>query len=150
MDRRGFTLIEMMIVVAIIAILIAVAIPNMVGSRKAANEKSALGELRTIATALETYFIREDEYPNDENSALNMLAQDNLLPSRYQEATKTYELKSQHYVINVEEMTEDSYNITATPKNERFGSKCYKALTGGDLWQTTYNGTCVTSGWERI
>ncbi len=148
MDRRGFTLIEMMIVVAIIAILIAVAIPNMVGSRKAANEKSALGELRTIATALETYFIREDEYPN--TNPLSTLANHDLLPSRYANVGSTIELRSQHYTINVVSISTDSYNIMATPKNERFGSKCYKALTGGDLWQTTYNGTCDAGGWERI
>ncbi len=148
MDRRGFTLIEMMIVVAIIAILIAVAIPNMVGSRKAANEKSALGELRTIATALETYFIREDEYPN--TNPLSTLANHDLLPSRYSNAGSSIELRSQHYTINVVSISTDSYNILATPKNERFGSKCYKALTGGDLWQTAYNGTCDNGGWERI
>jgi len=53
--RRGFTLIELMIVVAIIAIIAAIAIPNLLGSRKAANQSTAIANLRTLATAQETY-----------------------------------------------------------------------------------------------
>ncbi len=49
--RAGFTLLELMIVVAIIAIIAAVAIPKLVGARSSANESNAIGTLRTIATA---------------------------------------------------------------------------------------------------
>jgi len=48
--KSGFTLIELMIVVAIIAIIAAIAIPNLLRSRMSANEASAAGAMRTIST----------------------------------------------------------------------------------------------------
>ena len=53
--NQGFSLIELLIVVAIILIIAAIAIPNMLRARMAANESSAVGSLRTINTAMSSY-----------------------------------------------------------------------------------------------
>lgn len=62
--ERGFTLIELMIVVAIIAILAAVLIPNFVNARAQAQTSACESNLRSIATALELYYADQQSYPN--------------------------------------------------------------------------------------
>ena len=62
--KRAFTLIELMIVMAVIAILVGIAIPRFKGMREEANIAKANGELRTLKTAMESYAMHhEDTYP---------------------------------------------------------------------------------------
>jgi len=54
---QGFTLIEMLIVISVIAILIGVLLPSFRGTQDEAAEQRARSEMRTLATAIESYFI---------------------------------------------------------------------------------------------
>lgn len=54
-NEKGFSLIELLVVVIIIAIVAAIAIPNLLASRRAANEASAISSLRTVHSAEATY-----------------------------------------------------------------------------------------------
>jgi type IV pilus assembly protein PilA len=63
--QRGFSLIELLLVVAVVVIIAAIAIPNFVQSRIRANEASAVGSARTIYTAAITYSVNYSDlgYP---------------------------------------------------------------------------------------
>lgn len=63
MTSRAFTLIELLIVVAIIAILAAVAVPNFLEAQVRAKVARAKTDMRTLGTALETYRIDNPGYP---------------------------------------------------------------------------------------
>jgi prepilin-type N-terminal cleavage/methylation domain-containing protein len=72
--NKGFTLIELLIVVAIIAILAAIAIPNFLQAQVRAKAARAKGELASLATAIESYYVDQNVYPPDgsENYAVAM------------------------------------------------------------------------------
>ncbi len=61
--ERGFTLVEIMIVVAIIALLAAIAIPNVLRGRTSANEAAAIGNMRALVSSLEMYRSVNSTYP---------------------------------------------------------------------------------------
>ena len=63
-NKKGFTLIELMIVIAIIGILAAIAIPQFTKYRARAQGSQALSDLRNVKTDMEGYFAENQQYPN--------------------------------------------------------------------------------------
>ena len=61
--EKGFTLIELLIVVAIIGIIAAIAIPNLLTAIQRSKQKRAMGEVRSIATAAQSYATDAQIYP---------------------------------------------------------------------------------------
>jgi len=69
--RKGFTLIELLIVIAVISILIGIALPRFKGMQDEGNIAKAKGELRTLQTAIESYYIHNSNtYPATGAAAL--------------------------------------------------------------------------------
>lgn len=74
MKKNAFTLVEIMIVVAIIGILAAIAIPNLAKSRERSQAKTCVANLKTILGATETYAAFNDLTAGDAASIADMVA----------------------------------------------------------------------------
>jgi len=63
--KQGFTLVEIMIVVSIIALMMLISVPNLLKARLAANESAAIAALKTISSAAHTFRAGNPGYPSD-------------------------------------------------------------------------------------
>ena len=63
-NEEGFTLVELMVVVLIIAILVAIAIPTFLGARQRAQDRAAQSDLRNALTAAKVFYVDNENYGN--------------------------------------------------------------------------------------
>ncbi len=124
-NKYAFTLVEIMLVVAIIALLSAIAIPNVLKQRIAANEASAQATLKAIGTALENYSVLNNGvYPA--NTTFLVSAVPPYLGTDY--FAGTY-----HGYDYSDSLTSYTYSIQALPSDTSFGMRSFTISTGGIL-----------------
>ncbi len=129
---RGFTLVEVMIVVAIIALLAAIAIPNLLRARHNANETAAIGAVHTLVAALESY--RAAQTPPTYPAALTDLS--TAVPP-YAPASLT-DGANQGYTYAYTQASASRYTLTASPETS--------GVTGTRIFFVDENGVIRLDG----
>lgn len=93
-NNSGFTLLELLIVIGVIAILASIIIPAFKGMQEEGDRTASQGDLKTIKLALESYYIHHDrQYPTyltDLETASPRLIQDKLPDDRFNKKGNTY------------------------------------------------------------
>lgn len=123
-DKSAFTLVEVMIVVAIIALLATIAIPNFLRSRIEANDTSAKASLKTIGTALESYYAINSVYPNNASGLVS-----GTMPYLH----KDFFTGTHNGFTYGPTISPHSYTVVATPVSSNFGSSTFTITTGAVL-----------------
>ena len=123
-SKSGFTLVEIMITVAIIALLAAIAIPNLTRSKVSANDSSAQSTLKSIAAALENYYAINNRYPNNTGA---------LLGATPPYLNKDYFIGSTNGFTFTSTLADYSYTITASPVSSNTGTTTFTVTTGAVL-----------------
>jgi prepilin-type N-terminal cleavage/methylation domain-containing protein len=99
-DEKGFTLIELMIVIAIIGILAAIAIPQFSAYRMRSFNAAATSDLRNAATAQEAYFVDTGEYTSTTGTLIgatyNLFLSENVVFAITAVTTSGYTMTSYH------------------------------------------------------
>jgi len=109
--KNGFTLIELLIVIAVIGVIAALALPHLIRSKMSANESSAIGSLKTLASAEAIYWNLNSGY-----TTLQGLNDANLIDDKLGSGTKSGYLFTSAGVIN-----ESQYSFQADPLNSNTG-----------------------------
>ena len=123
---KGFTLVEIMIVVAIIALLAAIAIPNLLRAKISANDALAKATLRSLSTGSESYATANSgNYPSDVTSLTGAS------PAYINQAYCGTTVSGYAFVCT---FTSGSYTVIATPVTVgTSGTTTYTISTGGVL-----------------
>ena len=131
--HRGFSLLELLIVVAIILIIATIAIPSLLRSRQAANESAAVANLRTINTAQVTF----QSSSGGNFGSIPSLQAAGLLDERFSSTMAGY-----NFIISPEEPA-TNYTVTAVPASENTGRFGYYSGRDGVIRYLSGKGVTV-------
>jgi type IV pilus assembly protein PilA len=112
-DEKGFTLIELMIVIAIIGILAAIAIPQFSAYRNRAYNAAALSDLKNAITAQEAYFVDYQAYSPAEVILFSEAPADHVLTDKYGVKLTTNSGKTGGVTLTITKETATHYTMTA-------------------------------------
>ena len=158
---RAFTLIELLIVVAIIGILAAIAVPNFLSAQTRAKVARVKADIRSLRTSMETYFVDNNTYPPDHSYYEPMTWRQLTTPIAYMSdiLRNPYEAKNVAYPAgwlavfgySAELIVDAGGNVQRWPSNlSSIGIKCWLESAGpdqfSDLQGAGWNNATVWKG----
>src|SRR5687767_5750771 len=123
---RGFSLLELLIVVAVILVIATIAIPSLLRSRQLANENSAVANLRTISNAEAAYLSASGGY----YGTLDQLVSAQVLDDRFAGAS----VGGYMYALSANQF---AFTVEATPRSSNMGRYGYYMVTDGVIRYST-------------
>lgn len=143
-NQKGFSLVELLVVVIIIAIIAAIAIPSLLASRRVANEAAAVSSMRTFHSANITYLALQSPNAYAANAAALNTA--GLIDSGFSGAIDGAALKGGYdWAYTFAALTPQNYSLTATSATGS-GQKSYFINQEGVIRFAAPDGTAAVVG----